>query len=156
MKAWQSALDPSSSSGIRFLADPSGAFTAALEMDFENRPIFGGPRSKRYAFLVEDGVVKEVFEEPDATGVNGALFFPSLSFLLGACCLDRWFWLVALSLLRWAVLAKERGVGVERFSLIGGSLDGGEGAWVDGGASWPRNLEPWSTLFIHARLAFAE
>jgi len=70
MKAWGQALDPSGASGIRFLADPGLAFTKALDLDFDASAIFGGPRSKRYALLVEDGKVKEAFVEPDKTGIS--------------------------------------------------------------------------------------
>ncbi|MCJ1307772.1 hypothetical protein MMC25_001420 [Agyrium rufum] len=70
MKAWALAMDPMSLSGVRFLADPSGAFTSALDLSFDGAAIFGNARSKRYALLVEDGKVKESFVEPDGTGVN--------------------------------------------------------------------------------------
>ena len=63
-------------SDIRFLADPQADFTKALELGFEGVPIFLGPRSKRYAMVVEDGKVKELHVEPDNTGVDGM----SLSF----------------------------------------------------------------------------
>ena len=33
--------------------------------------MFGQDRSKRYVLTVEDGKVKDVFVEPDNTGVNG-------------------------------------------------------------------------------------
>lgn len=56
---------------LRFLGDPSGAFAKALDLDFDATAIFGGPRSKRYALVVEDGKVKEAHVEPDNTGVNG-------------------------------------------------------------------------------------
>jgi 2-Cys peroxiredoxin 5 len=42
-----------------------------LDLDFDASAIFGGPRSKRYALVVEDGKVKEVFVEPDKTGISG-------------------------------------------------------------------------------------
>ena len=71
MKAWASSLDPSSKSGIRFLADPTAAFTRSLELTFDSSAIFGNDRSKRYALLVEDGKVKEAFVEGDNTGVDG-------------------------------------------------------------------------------------
>ncbi|MCJ1246620.1 hypothetical protein MMC30_003829 [Trapelia coarctata] len=71
MKAWASQLDPTGTSGIRFLADPSLAFTKALGLSFDGRAIFGGPRSKRYALVIEDGKVRKAFVEPDNTGVNG-------------------------------------------------------------------------------------
>ncbi|TKA61221.1 hypothetical protein B0A49_08998 [Cryomyces minteri] len=71
MKAWAQDLDPSGSSGIRFLADPTLAFTNALDLSFDGaNAIFGGPRSKRYTLVIEDGKVKEAHVEPDNTGVN--------------------------------------------------------------------------------------
>jgi 2-Cys peroxiredoxin 5 len=58
---------------VRFLGDPTGKFTEALDLSFDSVAIFGNNRSKRYALLVEDGKVKEAFVEPDNTGVNGTL-----------------------------------------------------------------------------------
>jgi len=69
-KAWGEQLDPTKSSGIRFLGDPTAKFTQALDLDFDGTAIFGGPRSKRYALLVEDGKVKEMHVEPDNTGLD--------------------------------------------------------------------------------------
>ncbi|KAJ5505652.1 Redoxin [Penicillium expansum] len=69
-KAWADSLDPSGKSGIRFLGDPSGEFTKALDLSFDSSAIFGNDRSKRYVLLVEDGKVKEAFVEPDNTGLN--------------------------------------------------------------------------------------
>lgn len=59
------------SSQVRFLGDPTGKFTEALDLSFDGTTIFGNHRSKRYALLVEDGKVKEAFVEPDNTGLNG-------------------------------------------------------------------------------------
>jgi len=70
MKAWQNLLDPQSKSGIRFLADPSTAFSSALDLTFDAPAVFGGLRGKRYALVVEDGVVKEAYVESDNTGMN--------------------------------------------------------------------------------------
>ncbi|KAF9634411.1 hypothetical protein BFW01_g5306 [Lasiodiplodia theobromae] len=70
MKAWGDVLDPAGKSGIRFIADPAGSFTKALDLSFDSRAIFGNERSKRYALVVEDGKVKEAHVEPDNTGVN--------------------------------------------------------------------------------------
>lgn len=56
---------------IRFLGDPHLAFTNALDLSFDSTAIFGGPRSMRYALVIEDGKVKEAHVEPDNTGVNG-------------------------------------------------------------------------------------
>ena len=56
---------------IRFLADPSLAFTKGLDLSFDGASIFGGDRSKRYALVIEDGAVKEAHVESDNTGLNG-------------------------------------------------------------------------------------
>ncbi|KAI0828803.1 Redoxin-domain-containing protein [Hypoxylon sp. FL0890] len=70
MKAWADQLDPTHESGIRFLADPAGEFTKALDLGFEAPAIFGDTRAKRYALVVENGKVKSVHVEPDNTGTN--------------------------------------------------------------------------------------
>lgn len=54
------------------LADPSAAFTDALELSVDLPPL-GGKRSKRYSMVVEDGVVKELNVEPDNTGLSCSL-----------------------------------------------------------------------------------
>ncbi|KAM0564479.1 hypothetical protein ACHAPJ_000693 [Fusarium lateritium] len=68
MKAWSEQLDPAKQTGIRFLGDPTGEFTKALDLGFEAYAVFGGMRGKRYALKVEDGKVKEAHVEPDNTG----------------------------------------------------------------------------------------
>ncbi|KAI2631263.1 AhpC/TSA family protein [Xylaria nigripes] len=70
MKAWADQLDPAKKSGIRFLADPSGAFTKALDLGFDAIPVFGHTRAKRYALVIENGKVKSAHVEPDNTGTN--------------------------------------------------------------------------------------
>ncbi|KAA8649791.1 hypothetical protein EYZ11_005381 [Aspergillus tanneri] len=69
-KAWGASLDPSGKSGIRFLGDPAGKFSEALDVIFDSTSLFGNKRSKRYALVVENGKVKEAFVEPDNTGLN--------------------------------------------------------------------------------------
>lgn len=49
--------------GLTFLADPESAFTKALGMEFSAPPVGLIDRSKRYAMLVEDGVVKILNQE---------------------------------------------------------------------------------------------
>lgn len=71
MKAWGKSLDESKKSGIRFLADPSGEFTRAWDVEFESAKIFGNNRSKRYAVLTDNGKVVKAAVEPDNTGVSG-------------------------------------------------------------------------------------
>jgi peroxiredoxin 5 len=70
MSAWGKSLDKDASSGVRFLGDPSGAFTRALDVEFEAAPLLGTNRSKRYAIVVENGKVKSVDIEPDNIGVS--------------------------------------------------------------------------------------
>ncbi|KAI0017097.1 Redoxin [Xylariomycetidae sp. FL0641] len=70
MKAWADQLDPTRASGIRFLADPTGAFTKALDLGFDATAVFGNMRAKRYALVVKDGKVESVHVEPDSTGTN--------------------------------------------------------------------------------------
>ncbi|OJD09739.1 hypothetical protein AJ78_08951 [Emergomyces pasteurianus Ep9510] len=68
--AWSKMVDPEQKSGIRFLGDPQGEFTKALDLDFDGSAIFGNLRSKRYVLVIEDGKVKKTFIEPDNTGLN--------------------------------------------------------------------------------------
>ena len=56
---------------IRFLGDPTGEFTKALDLGFDAYAIFGGMRGKRYALEIEDGKVKAAHVEPDNTGTSG-------------------------------------------------------------------------------------
>ena len=49
---------------INFLADGAGDFAKALGLDFDASMGGLGVRSKRYAMLVEDGMVKELNIEP--------------------------------------------------------------------------------------------
>ena len=70
MKAWAKSLDESKKSGIRFLADPSGEFTRAWDVEFDAAKILGNNRSKRYAVITEDGKVVKASVEPDNTGVT--------------------------------------------------------------------------------------
>jgi len=71
MNAWGKLLDADKSSGIRFLGDPAGNFTRALDVEYEAVPMLGTNRSKRYAIVVKDGKVESVHIEPDNTGLSG-------------------------------------------------------------------------------------
>ncbi|ODM99695.1 Peroxiredoxin-5, mitochondrial [Orchesella cincta] len=55
---------------VRMLADTSAAFTKAVDLDFDLTAVLGSVRSKRYAMLVDDGVVKALEVEPDNTGLT--------------------------------------------------------------------------------------
>lgn len=62
MKAWGEATG-AAAAGLTMLADPASAFTKAIGMDFDAPPVGLIARSKRYAMLVEDGVVSLLNEE---------------------------------------------------------------------------------------------
>ncbi len=64
--AWGKATPGAEGAGVRMLADPLATFTKAINMDKDIPPL-GGVRSKRYTALIEDNVVKQLFEEPDGT-----------------------------------------------------------------------------------------
>jgi glutaredoxin/glutathione-dependent peroxiredoxin len=61
LNAWakQSGADGS----ILFLADGNGDFAKAIGLDLDGGPIGFGVRSKRYAMLLDDGVVKALHVE---------------------------------------------------------------------------------------------
>jgi cytochrome c peroxidase len=56
MQAWGESTG-ASAAGITMLGDPEAAFTKAVGMDFTAPPVGLIDRSRRYAMLVEDGVV---------------------------------------------------------------------------------------------------
>lgn len=58
---------------IRMFADPSGAFTKAMDMELDLSGALGTIRSKRYSVLIEKGVVKKVNVEPDGAGLTCSL-----------------------------------------------------------------------------------
>ena len=57
MAEWARSLG-ADRAGITMLADPQSAITSAIGMDFDAPPVGLIKRSKRYAMLVEDGVVQ--------------------------------------------------------------------------------------------------
>lgn len=72
MKAWGEATG-ATEAGITMLSDASSTFTKAIGMDFDAPPAGLVARSKRYAMLVDDGVVT-VFhpeESPGTCDVSG-------------------------------------------------------------------------------------
>lgn len=54
--------------GLEMLADPSAAFTKAIGMEFTAPPVGFYDRSKRFAMIVNDGVV-ETFHVEESPGV---------------------------------------------------------------------------------------
>lgn len=67
LKAWGEATG-ASEAGITLLGDPESAFTQAIGMEFTAPPAGLVARSKRYAMLVEAGVVK-VLQQEEGPGV---------------------------------------------------------------------------------------
>jgi peroxiredoxin len=72
MKAWGEATG-ASAAGISMLADAGSAFTGAIGLQFDAPPVGLLARSKRYAMLVDDGVVKLLQQEesPGTCEVSG-------------------------------------------------------------------------------------
>jgi len=58
---------------VRMLADTTGAFTKAIDVELDLSAALGTVRSKRYAMLVDNGVVKAIDVEPDGTGLTCSL-----------------------------------------------------------------------------------
>ncbi|CAO3639379.1 unnamed protein product [Cunninghamella echinulata] len=58
---------------VTLLADPTGAFTKAMELDVDLSKALGNHRSKRSATIIENGIVKHHFVEPDNTGLDVSL-----------------------------------------------------------------------------------
>ena len=61
MDAW--AKNQSVPDGLMMLADGNGAFAKALGLEMDASPFGMGMRSKRFALVVDDGVVKQVHVE---------------------------------------------------------------------------------------------
>jgi peroxiredoxin len=72
MRAWEQQTGVGDK--ITMLSDGNADFARAVGMDVALTGPFLGTRSKRYAMLVEDGVVKELMVEdnPGAVAVSGA------------------------------------------------------------------------------------
>lgn len=62
MKAWGEATG-ATGAGISMLGDPQSTFTTAIGMNFDTPPAGLVGRSKRYAMIVEDGVVRSLHLE---------------------------------------------------------------------------------------------
>ncbi len=72
MSAWKRDTDPDNK--IEFLADGNGEFAKGLDMTFDGSGNGLGTRSKRYAMVVDDGVVKtlNVEDAPGKADISGA------------------------------------------------------------------------------------
>ena len=72
MDAWSKASGAQGQ--IKFLADGNGDFAKAIGLEMDGSPIGFGLRSKRYAMLVEDGVVKalHIEDKPGKAEISSA------------------------------------------------------------------------------------
>ncbi|KAI8072347.1 Redoxin [Gongronella butleri] len=70
MTAWGKALY---NDEVTLLADPKGDLAKALDLDFDASAALGNHRFKRSALIIEQGIVTQVFEEPDKTGLSVSL-----------------------------------------------------------------------------------
>jgi peroxiredoxin len=70
MDAWKKAT---AAEKLEFLADGNGEFAKAIDLAFDGSGNGLGVRSRRYAMLVEDGVVKtlNIEEAPGKVEVSG-------------------------------------------------------------------------------------
>jgi len=64
MGAW--AKDRQVGDAIVMLADGNGEFTKAMGLELDGSSFGLGTRSQRYAAIIEDGVIKDLFVEPGA------------------------------------------------------------------------------------------
>ncbi|KAI9304366.1 Redoxin [Cunninghamella echinulata] len=71
MNAW--GKDLKIDKEVTLLADPTGTFTKAMELDVDLSKALGNHRSKRSASIIENGIVKHHFVEPDNTGLDVSL-----------------------------------------------------------------------------------
>jgi glutaredoxin/glutathione-dependent peroxiredoxin len=71
MSAWKRDTDQNNK--VDFLADGNGDFAKAIDLTFDGSGNGLGVRSKRYAMVVEDGVVKQlnIEEAPGKVDVSG-------------------------------------------------------------------------------------
>ena len=71
MGAW--AKDQKTSDKVMMLSDGNGEFTEAMGLTLDASRAGLGRRSQRYAMVVEDGVIKQLFvEKPGAFEVSAA------------------------------------------------------------------------------------
>ncbi|KAJ1967603.1 hypothetical protein IWQ62_001757 [Dispira parvispora] len=71
MDAWSQQIDKHGK--LRFLADPRAELVRAMDLAFDASGVLGGLRSKRFAMVLEHGVVKRLEVEPDNTGLSCSL-----------------------------------------------------------------------------------
>ena len=68
MKAWSDQMNPEGK--LRFLADGSGGFTKAMDQVLDLTEMGLGLRTERYASVLSDGQITDIWVEPVATEVT--------------------------------------------------------------------------------------
>ena len=71
MAAWGEAQGADGK--VRMLADPSAEFARAIGLEVDASGALGGVRSKRYAMVIENGVVTHLEVEPGGFGLTCSL-----------------------------------------------------------------------------------
>lgn len=71
MQAWGASQNAEGK--VRMLADPGAAFTREIGLEVDASGPLGGVRSKRYAMVLQDGVVTHLEVEPDGFGLSCSL-----------------------------------------------------------------------------------
>ena len=65
MRKWM--LEQNCEGKIQFIPDGNAEFTKGMGMDIDMSVVGFGTRSRRYAMVVDNGVIEKMFVEPDAT-----------------------------------------------------------------------------------------
>ena len=65
MRKWM--LEQDCEGRIEFIPDGNAEFTKGMGMDIDMSAVGFGTRSRRYAMVVDNGVIEKMFIEPDAT-----------------------------------------------------------------------------------------
>ncbi|WVQ77288.1 hypothetical protein IAR50_006972 [Cryptococcus sp. DSM 104548] len=63
VNAWKEKLEEGKASGIKFAADDSAKLAASLGLVLDAAPVFGGPRLKRGAIIIDNGKIQHVAVE---------------------------------------------------------------------------------------------
>lgn len=71
MQAWSEAHGAIGK--VHMLADPAAELTKAMGLDVDLTTGLGNVRSKRYAALIENGVISRLDVEPDGTDMSCSL-----------------------------------------------------------------------------------
>jgi len=71
MSAW--GEQQNATGKVRMLADTSGAFTKAIDLELDLAAVLGTVRTQRFAMLVNDGKVEKLEVEPDGKGLTCSL-----------------------------------------------------------------------------------